>query len=131
MDIVCFLIEPVEDKNHLWKRVDTGQELTLNSVHHAPVGAMWRATWLEDMPQFCGPDGKSYVVMTPGGEWMIDGRASNCKMPDDNVHKCWVRHGEAPNLTVDKNGHTCKVGAGSIQAGNYHGYLRNGKLTDC
>lgn len=27
---------------------------------------------------------------------------------------CWVRHGEPPNVTVDKNG---------------HGFLRNGELT--
>jgi len=57
---------------------------------------------------------------------MIDSRASNCTLPDDNVHKCWVRHGEAPNFTVDKNGATCAAGAGSIQTSNWHGFLRNG-----
>jgi hypothetical protein len=39
-----------------------------------------------------------------------------------------VRHGEAPNITVDKNGVTCGAGAGSIQCGSYHGFLRNGEL---
>lgn len=59
--------------------------------------------------------------------------ASNCTMPDDKNHKCWVRHGrpEDGTLHVDKNGHTCAAGAGSIVAGNYHGFLHNGHLTPC
>lgn len=68
-------------------------------------------------------------VVTPGGEWMIDARARNCTMPEDKLHRCWCRHGEPPELTVDKNGLTCTAGAGSIQCGNYHGFLQNGYLT--
>lgn len=46
-------------------------------------------------------------------------------------HKCWVRHGDprASNVTVDKNGDTCSAGAGSILAGDYHGFLQAGVLT--
>jgi len=98
------------------------------SLRHAPVGAMWDASWFPD--SWKGSDGRCLVVVTPGGEWMIDSRASNCTMPNDNVHKCWVRHGEPPNITVDKNGVTCGAGAGSIQRGSYHGFLRNGMLTN-
>lgn len=97
----------------------------------APVGAMWDATWYHGVDYLTGPDGHSYMVRTPGGDWCIDSKASNCTRKDDNVHKCWVRHGEAPNLTVDKNGNTCSAGAGSIQCGNYHGFLRNGYLEEC
>lgn len=109
----------------LWRRADTGELVTLRD---APDGAMWDATWLHDWAH--GPDGRSLVVKCPGGhEWTIDGRASNCTMPDDQVHKCWVRHGEPPRITVDKNGATCAAGAGSIQAGSYHGFLRDGVFT--
>jgi hypothetical protein len=72
------------------------------------------------------------MVRCPNGsDWHVDGRASNCTMPTDKVHKCWVRHGDprASNLTVDKNGFTCAAGAGSIQAGDYHGFLQAGVLT--
>lgn len=110
----------------LYRRPDTGEEMTLRD---APVGACWDATW----DRRKGPDGRSLWVKTPGGEWMIDGRASNCTMPDDKEHRCWVRHGrpEDGTLHVDKNGHTCAAGAGSIIAGSYHGFLHNGHLTSC
>lgn len=49
---------------------------------------------------------------------------------DARPHKCWVRHGDAPAITVDKQGVTCGAGAGSIMAGNYHGFLRDGRLTN-
>ena len=112
----------------LYVRADNGRELTLNM---APVGAMWDADWYHDVDFLTGPDGHSYIVKTPGGEWCIDGKATNCGLPEDNVHKCWVRHGEAPDFTVDKNGHTCSAGAGSIQIGNYHGFLIDGYLVEC
>lgn len=53
----------------------------------------------------------------------------NCTMPYDYEHRCWVRHGEPPAITVDKQGHTCAAGAGSIQCGSYHGFLEDGALT--
>lgn len=107
-----------------------------------PVGAMWFADFYLDAPKrlypdgethnwvHAGPDGHILIVNTPGGHWIIDSRASNCTLPHDDEHRCWVRHGEVPNITVDKNGLTCSAGAGSIQCGSYHGFLRNGKLVD-
>lgn len=104
-----------------------GKEYTLR---HPVPGMMWDAFWCHDT-QHVGDDGKSIHVICPdGSQWCIDARASNCTMPQDNVHKCWVRHGEPPNLTVDKNGPTCAAGAGSIAVPGYHGFLRNGEFTD-
>jgi len=153
MNIKCFLIEdtgkygPARDvtidgkingtsSSPIYRRVDTGEEFEFHGKQ-VPVGAIWRATWFEEFfdketkNQWCGTDGKCYVVMTPEGEWIIDSRASNCTRKDDNDHKCWCRHGEAPNFTVNKVGNTCSAGAGSIQIGNYHGFLINGELTNC
>lgn len=111
----------------VFRRVDTGEEKRLSEFG---PGAMWDAHWMHDVPDWCGPDGKCIVVRLPDGtDWHIDGRASNCTMPKDNKHRCWVRHGDPPNLTVDKNGVTCKAGAGSIQTKHYHGFLRDGVLT--
>ncbi len=92
---------------------------------------MWYADWMihtPDQKKFVGPDGHCLVVKTPGGEWMVDSVAKNCTKPGDLDHKCWVRHGTVPNITVDKVGNTCAAGAGSIIAGHYHGFLRNGML---
>lgn len=75
-------------------------------------------------------EGPQLTVVCPNGaEWTIDSRASNCTLPYDYEHRCWVRHGDPPNVTVDKNGLTCAAGGGSIQAGDYHGFLQNGVLT--
>jgi hypothetical protein len=68
------------------------------------------------------------AVLPNGWEWVIDSRASNCGSPDDRLHRCWCRHGEPPNITVDKNGLTCSAGAGSIMGGDWHGFLRNGEF---
>jgi hypothetical protein len=115
---------------HLYCRADNAQEFTLDE---APIGAVWDADWLHEDRSWCGPDGRSLHVKLPGGHtWCIDGRASNCTMPDDNVHKCWVRHGspEDSSLHVDKNGHTCAAGAGSIGIPGWHGFLHNGVLSE-
>lgn len=110
-------------------RVDDAE--IVYTLQNAPAGAMWNADWMETIQdEPLGPDGKYLVVRTHGGDWEIDGRARNCTRPDDNVHKCWVRHGVPPNITVNKNGNTCNAGAGSIIVGGYHGFLRNGELTD-
>ena len=74
-----------------------------HSLRKATPGMMWDAWYCSRK----GPDGRCLVVMCPyGHEWMIDSRASNCTMKDDNEHRCWIRHGEPPNLIVDKNGKT-------------------------
>lgn len=117
----------------IYIRPDTGEEMLLSD---APIGACWNASWFAERREkgfYVGPDGKCLVVKTPGGKWMIDSRASNCTIPEDDVHKCWIRHGcpEDGTLHVDKNGHTCGAGAGSIVCGNYHGFLHHGHLIDC
>jgi hypothetical protein len=109
---------------------------TLVTLRNAPAGAMWYATWLEKYDAYKGPDGRCLIVKLPNGnDWTIDSRASNCTLPNDTVHKCWIRHGTPPNITVDKNGFTCAAGAGSILSGqgdrHYHGFLINGELREC
>lgn len=114
--------------SHIYRRADTGEEMTLRD---APDGAMWDATWLHGWAANCGPDGRSIVCKVPvNHDWHIDGPCSNCTRPNE-PHKCWVRHGEPPNLTVDKNGDTCAAGAGSILTPTWHGFLRNGELVSC
>lgn len=134
-DITCFFVEPVRREGggtkEIWSREDNDERFEVSSYYELPVGAMFYATWYEDLKDYLGPDGHCLAVVTPGGVWIIDSRASNCGLPDDSVHKCWVRHGTPPMITVDKNGITCVAGGGSIQIGTYHGFLRNGKLTNC
>jgi hypothetical protein len=117
----------------LYRGCPDGKLYTLRDV---PPGAMWDASWYRGAGVtyrwWTGDDGISLVVKLPNGHhWMPDSRCSNCTLPEDNVHRCWVRHGDPKlaNLTVDKNGVTCAAGAGSILAGDYHGFLQNGVLT--
>lgn len=85
----------------------------LVSTRNPPPGSLWDAKWLHGVRAWRGPDGRSLEVICPNGHpWHIDGRASNCTLPKDDVHKCWVRHG-----------------AGSIIAGTYHGFLHHGHFT--
>lgn len=105
---------------------------TQHSVRNPPVGALWFVDYMGR--NFQGPDGRTLMAMTPGGVWCIDSQASNCTNPTDRgpygqAHRCWIRHGTAPKITVDKKGHTCKAGAGSIKMPNYHGFLRDGFFT--
>jgi hypothetical protein len=125
------------------------------------VGMMWDAWWMrrsrkpgEPNAPNLGPDGLCLHVVCPDGSpWNIDGRASNCDSPckncsrpyhihqqqgynchyeDARPHKCWVRHGVPPNITVGKAGVTCGAGAGSILThSGYHGFLRSGELVPC
>lgn len=126
----------------IYVRPDTGARFTLRD---APPGACWDAWWVHQrargeapQPSGCGSwigdDGRSLVVKCPDGhDWSIDARASNCTLPKDDAHHCWVRHGKAEDgtLHVDKNGNTCAAGAGSIQTPKWHGFLHNGELTNC
>ncbi|SRR5258706_16470177 len=140
--IKCFFIEPTGNvetteldnggtrTSPIYRRTDTGE---VGKINEFPAGAMWFATWFENHwnPQL-GPD-KMLVVRTPGGDWIIDSQCSNCGIPDDKnqeKHHCWILHGTPPNITVDKNGTTCNAGGGSIQQGNFHGFLRDGYLVD-
>lgn len=120
----CFLIVKGDGEEYF----DTnGKSYFLNAL---PPGAMYFADWYPDC--WKGVDGHALTVVCPGGKhWCIDSQANNCTMkedigPYDKHHRCWVRHGIPPNITVDKNGRTCKAGAGSIQTENYHGRLING-----
>lgn len=132
-EITCFFVEltgaytPYVDNvsKPIYRRTDTGEEIV-----DLPPGAMYYVSQQSQPYYRPGPDGRTLFVVTPGGHWSPDSRASNCGSPDDNVHYCWVRHGVPPMITVDKQGHTCKAGAGSIVMGKYHGFLRNGKLTN-
>lgn len=78
-------------------------------------------------------DGRHLQVQLPNGiAWDVDGRANNCGLPDDTTHRCWVRVGDPEHpetLHVSKDGETCAAGAGSIAAGDYHGFLSRGVLT--
>jgi hypothetical protein len=124
-------------KGRVWEREDTGERA--DNVNDFGPGAMWYATWYineEDKlywhPGFGHYSNPPLYVRTPGGDWNIDGRATNCTLPDDNNHRCWPHSGEAPNVTVDLSlGPTCHCGGGSIITGDYHGFLRNGYLVKC
>jgi hypothetical protein len=138
----------------LYRRVETGEVCSIRDI---PPGGMWDAWWMPD--RWKGADGMCLMVKLPNGrEWMIDSVASNCDSPcvhcgtsyNDHSnrnqgntvptcpgykdsrpeHKCWVRHGVVPEITVDKNGISCGAGAGSISSGGYHGFLRAGYLED-
>lgn len=121
----------------IYQRSDTGERVTLRTHHAvgidglppAPPGACWDAWWMPS--DWRGPDGIALMVRCPNGkDWHVDSEASNCTRKGQ-PHQCWVRHGDPrqANVTVDKNGDTCAAGAGSIQAGDYHGFLQAGVLT--
>ena len=139
--IKCFFVEPTGDftkwrkinhgraRSPILRRVDTGE--LIEGYDKVPVGGMWYAPWLDEM--FDHQLDHVLIVRTPGGDWMPDSEAANCTAPADKHpkqqdHHCWVIHGEAPNLTVDKKGVTCKAGAGSIGQKNWHGFLKGGYL---
>lgn len=113
-----------EWSEQLYTRSDTGETTTLRD---APPGSCWNAWWMPGLR----PDGIYLMVRCPNGQdWAVDSQASNCTRPGE-PHACWVRHGDPRdcNVTVDKNGDTCSAGAGSIVAGDYHGFLQSGVLT--
>lgn len=122
-------------QEQVYRRTDTGGLRVLHSGAPAPEapaaepGASWDAWWLPE--PYRGPDGIALMVRCPDGhDWLVDSRASNCTLPDDDVHQCWVRHGDPREcrITVDKSGVTCSAGAGSIQTPNWHGFLHAGQL---
>jgi hypothetical protein len=83
-------------------------------LRELPAGAMYDATWLLDMPDMRGPDGRSLHVRLPDGfDWGIDCPAKG------GGH--WTRSGEAPRITARP----------SILTPGYHGWLTDGVLTPC
>lgn len=106
-----------------------------DSGHPEPGDLYWADWYSRDETRKCfmhdNCDGTHLMAILPNGhEWDIDGRASNCTMKHERLHRCWVRCGEPPHVHVDKNGHTCAAGAGSISVTGYHGFLHNGFFTD-
>lgn len=132
-----------------------GSPMERFDLGEAPAGSLWDAVWMHQWPDSCGADGLALVVKLPNKrDWHIDSRASNCdskcadcgkpyhahdiygkvgcpKFVESRPHKCWCRHGDPKTgmLHVDKSGVTCGAGAGSILAGDYHGFLHSGYLT--
>jgi hypothetical protein len=105
-------------------------DIYFNDAHGpTPEAALgWGCPWTN-----C--DGRHLTVILPASRhqgWNIDGRCRNCTLPGETTHRCWVRHGDPAvpdSLHVDKAGHTCDAGAGSIAVDGYHGHLHNGVLT--
>jgi len=94
-------------------------------------GDMYWANWYHNKADKCyiwdNCTTPHLIAILPNGrEWDIDGRATNCTLSQDRLHRCWIRKGEPPMITVNKDGHTCSAGAGSIASGDYHGFLVNG-----
>ena len=112
--------------DRIYVRADNGTELILGE---AQPGAMYDAEWYP----WKGVDGRSLVVICPDKHpWSIDGRASNCTEPNDNEHRCWLRTGEPPKITVSKSApgqRSCSAGGGSIGTPGYHGFLVDGRFT--
>lgn len=110
----------------IYKRQGAEEEKTSRDL---PAGALYLAP--PGSRQNAGYDGQGvYCVLPDGQHWYIDGRANNCDMPNDNEHRCWIRHGGfGEAVTVDKNGKTCGAGGGSIQTSKFHGHLKNGVLS--
>jgi hypothetical protein len=94
-------------------------------------GCLFWNDWYPETMYWDNQKGPHLMAILPNGNhWCIDSRASNCTLPLDRTHRCWCRHGELPNITVNKVGETCSAGAGSIQSGTYHGFLINGEFTE-
>jgi hypothetical protein len=78
------------------------------------------------------PDGRPHLVgiCPDGAVWDIDGFSSDCPITGDVSHRCWIRHGHAPLITVNKTGaYTCSHGDGSVDTGEWHGKLIDGVWT--
>lgn len=103
----------------VYQRADTGAIVTLPECG---PGAMWDAWWLRGFND-PGPDGRHLMVRTPGGDWEVDGRATNCQRPDWKEHHCWQRSGTVPDVLVQRGPGPCGTGGGSIGVGGYHGFL--------
>ncbi len=121
----------------IYRRSDSDGEYVLHQnapapelgIESAPPGASWNAWWMPSA--WRRTDGMYLMVRLPNGhDWAVDSEASNCTRKGES-HECWCRHGDPrlAHVTVDKNGDTCAAGAGSIQGGDYHGFLRDGLLT--
>lgn len=88
-------------------------------MRELPPGAIWRATWMEDIQPpnpYAAPDGKVWALMLPAGmEWLIYGPATGGGK--------WDVQGALPEITVSPS---------ISQVGFYHGFVKGGIITpDC
>jgi hypothetical protein len=100
--------------------------------HYKPDGTRAKNCW--DWDNCDDPRGHLTCVLPNGHDWDIESRASNCTLTEERTHRCWVRRGDPDKgelVHIDKAGHSCAAGAGSILSGSYHGFLINGVLTSC
>lgn len=110
------------------------------------TGDCYYADWYgcADEPGVCihgwtNCDGRHLIVHVPdsrdpdGWWWDTNGRASNCTLKEDTLHRCWIVRGSPADGTLDvsKAGLTCSAGGGSIQTPRWHGVLHDGKLRGC
>jgi hypothetical protein len=122
-------------KSSIFKCLSSTDEIV--GAENLPIGALYAAdrSHCKNKNQWppAGYDGLAVVCVCVGHHWYIDSRASNCTLPQDMEHRCWVRHGTVGDrITVDKNGLTCGAGAGSFFMGMndmWHGFLRNGIMS--
>lgn len=102
----------------LYKTPD-GREVTLHEsppagIESAPAGAMWLSDWCPGPKKHPGP---FLWVMLPNraGAWCLDGNSSG-------GGGGWTRTGTPPLVTANPSIHA---------VGQYHGWLRDGKLIEC
>lgn len=131
-------------------RVDSMQGGTVTTPARYEPGAIYDAAYASRGEHTCmywdNCDGHHiHVVSQNHHTFDLMSRASNCGLPNDRSHRCWVVHipdGDLSRTTVDKNGLTCSAGAGSLLAQpinrtdgttipGWHGFLRNGVLDEC
>lgn len=97
----------------LYRRTDSGELLT---TEQAPAGAMWDAWWWREGDASATADIEKLclMVMTPGGEWMVD-----------DPRKPWHRTGDP------RHPETLTVRPSILIPGKYHGFLTAGVLVEC
>lgn len=99
----------------IYANTETGEEVAFRDL---PVGAMYDADWYPD--DYRGSDGLALTVILPDKTpWTIDGYASPEGQP--RVPHAWTRTGTPPKVSASP----------SILTKGYHGWLRDGVLTDC
>lgn len=98
-----------------FRNTETGEIVNFREL---PVGAMYDCHWYgKDMR---GPDGKALVVILPDRTpWCIDGYAH--PKGQEPIPHAWTRTGTPPNVSASP----------SILTPGYHGWLKDGVLTDC
>lgn len=117
---------------------DAKRQVSRDRVYDTPSGkpepgSIYEAHWIpRNFMGFEDVERHLMCVLPNGHEWHMTGRASNCTLPFDGKHRCWVIHEEAPGVFhVDKGGNTCAAGAGSIAAPGWHGFLHHGEMRQC